>query len=318
MSPHDLFRIATRGSALALVQANQVLAACRRHFPGREFSLNVIKTTGDALQTAAPESPAIGLPKGLFTKELEVSLLDGGSALAVHSLKDLPTELPPGLALGAAGEREDPRDVLLYRSGDLSPHASIRDLPKGVFLATSSTRRQAQATALRPDLDCGPIRGNVGTRLRKLKENQSLFATILAMAGLRRLGFRISEEGELLGEGIPEGILATPLALGEMLPCPGQAAIGLEIREGHAAALEICGLLNHAPTFQCVTAERAFLHAMGGGCLSPVAALATLPTPGRLRLEAVSFQTGAARRAAEEGDAANPGELGRRVAALLG
>jgi len=318
MSSHDPFRIATRGSALALAQANQVLAECRRLFPGREFALNVIKTTGDALQTAAPESPAVGLPKGLFTKELEVSLLDGGSALAVHSLKDLPTELPPGLVLGAAGEREDPRDVLLYRSGDLPPHASIRELPRGVFLATSSTRRQAQALALRPDLDCGPIRGNVGTRLRKLKDNQGLFATILAMAGIKRLGFQISEGGRLMGEGIPEGIMATPLALEEMVPCVGQAAIGLEIREGHADALEICARLNHAPTFARVTAERAFLQAMGGGCLSPVGALATLPRPGRLRLEAVSFQTGAARRAAEEGEVDRPGELGRRVAALLG
>lgn len=316
MTPPAAFGIATRGSALALVQANQILAECRRHFPGTEFTLNIIKTTGDALQTSAPESPATGLPKGLFTKELEVSLLEGISGLAVHSLKDLPTELPPGLVLAAAGEREDPRDVLLYRAGDMAPRCSIRDLPNGVFLATSSTRRRAQALAIRPDLDCGPIRGNVGTRLRKLKDNQGLFATILAMAGLKRLGFSITESGLLAGEGVPEGILATPLPLGEMLPCVGQGALGLEIAEENQFARELCGLLNHPRTLACVAAERAFLRAMGGGCLSPVGGYAEV-VAGKLKLEAVSFQTGAGRRVSAEGDPADPEALGRRVASAL-
>ena len=159
--------IATRGSALALVQSNAILVQCRDAFPERAFEVRIFKTTGDKLQTASLANTE--LPKGLFTKELEVALLNGEADLAVHSLKDLPTALPAGLILGAAGRREDVRDVLLYRSGEggslrgFPPGLTIHGLPKGATVATSSTRRGAQLQELRPDLKIVPIRGNVGS-----------------------------------------------------------------------------------------------------------------------------------------------------------
>jgi hydroxymethylbilane synthase len=172
---HSPILIATRGSALALAQANQVADACRAAFPGRTFEIRIIKTTGDKLQTASLSQPAPGLPKGLFTKELEVALLDREADLAVHSLKDLPTELPEGLVLGAVTPREDARDALIFREpsqGGMKLRASIADLPRGATVATSSTRRRAQLQAARPDLNVVEVRGNVGTRLRKLSEKR--------------------------------------------------------------------------------------------------------------------------------------------------
>jgi hydroxymethylbilane synthase len=165
-----MIRIATRGSALALAQANMVLAQCRAAFPGESFELNIIKTTGDKLQTASMASG--NLPKGLFTKEIEEALLDGSGDLAVHSLKDLPTELPTGLKLGAVSKRAEVRDVLVRRASATIPDGKspIADLPAGATVATSSTRRRAQLLHARPDLKIVEIRGNVGTRLRKLAE----------------------------------------------------------------------------------------------------------------------------------------------------
>ncbi|MBP7827718.1 MAG: hydroxymethylbilane synthase [Verrucomicrobia bacterium] len=314
--------IATRGSALALAQANAVAAQCRAAFPQLVFELKIIKTTGDKLQTAALAKPGQGLPKGLFTKELEVALIKGRADLAVHSLKDLPTELPAGLKLGAVGKRADARDVLIYRDGQFfaelatrptdewvpgqaelrgfSPQIRLADLPAGAVVATSSTRRQAQLLAQRPDLRMIEMRGNVPTRLEKLATRAQMDATLLAWAGISRLNFRITPEGRLVGDAVPDGLLAVVLETDEMLPCVGQAAVGIEIREDDGRIEAICARLNHYNTQQAVTAERAFLRAMGGGCQSPVAAYAEVQGD-RLRLRAVSF-LGTARR----GEATRP------------
>ena len=184
MNSSSTIRIATRGSALALAQANMVLAQLRAAFPGESFELQIIKTTGDKLQTASLASP--NLPKGLFTKEIEEALLNGQADLAVHSLKDLPTELPAGLQLGAVSVRVDVRDVLVTRRSPAlnSQPATLNSLPLRATVATSSTRRRAQLLDHRPDLNIVPIRGNVGTRLRKLAEQPELHAIVLAAAGL--------------------------------------------------------------------------------------------------------------------------------------
>src|SRR5688500_17661477 len=179
-----------------------VLADCRRNFPGRNFELMIIKTTGDKLQTINLTNPNQEVTKGLFTKELEVAMLNREADFAVHSLKDLPTELPEGLYLSGVSEREDVRDVLVYRSVSPSadkrgyrPHAQLTVLVSGATIASSSTRRQAQILATRPDLKTVPIRGNVGTRLQKLAENPQLDATVLAYAGLKRLGYQVESNG---------------------------------------------------------------------------------------------------------------------------
>jgi len=295
---HKPIIIGTRGSALALAQSNMVAAQCRVAFPKLTFELQIIKTTGDKLQTA---SMAQGdLPKGLFTKELEVALVDGRVDLCVHSLKDLPTELPPGLKLGAVGEREDVRDVLLYRDATrfrdrgmrgFGPNLAAKDFPHGATLATSSTRRRAQLLALRPDFKAFEIRGNVATRMQKLAAQHEMDATILAYAGLKRLGYAISPDGRITGKDVPAGLFASIMDVDSMLPCVGQAAIGIEIREQDERIEAVCAHLNHHHSFQCVTAERSFLSAMGGGCQAPVAAYAQV-TGNEIRMRAVSFMNG--------------------------
>lgn len=323
------FRIATRGSALALVQANTVLGLCRHAFPGRTFELKIIKTTGDKLQTASMAKPAPDLPKGLFTKELEVALLAGEADLAVHSLKDLPTELPAGLILGAVLPRVDPRDVLILRDlavGSVegangtgrrfAAGTSLKELPPGAVVATSSTRRAAQLLASRPDVRVVEIRGNVPTRLQKLVDHPEWDATMLAAAGLLRLGYEITSRGELRGAGIPGGLLATPVGIEDMIPCVGQAAIGLEVRAGDEAGAAVCARLNHPATLLCVRVERAFLRAMGGGCQSPIAAHAVVRGE-RLHVSAVSFRDPIPRRAEADGAGGDPETLGESVAARL-
>jgi hydroxymethylbilane synthase len=283
MSSQKTIYIATRGSALALAQANFMLGECRKHFPQQNFELKIIKTTGDKLQKASMARIDASLPRGLFTKELEDALLNGDADLAVHSLKDLPTILPDGLKLGATGKRADARDVLISKAP-----FQISNLPAGAIIATSSTRRSAQIFEHRPDLKIIAIRGNVGTRLKKLAEQPELSGTVLAAAGMARLGFQIGADGALSGEEIPAGLFATPIPTDEMLPCVGQAAIGIEVRENDARIDKICEKLNDAATWHCVTAERAFLRAMGGGCQSAVAAYAEI-FENELRLRAVSY-----------------------------
>ena len=272
------FIIATRGSALALAQSNMIKTACEKLMPDRAFELQIIKTTGDKMQTASmTQLPSQQSTKGLFTKELEVALLAGEADLAVHSLKDLPTELPEGLVLGATPPREDVRDVLLVRANSATrADEPLKTIEHGVTIGTSSSRRAAQIQALRPDLKITPIRGNVGTRIKKLLAQPELGGTVLAAAGLNRLGFTIAADATLSGKDVPEGVKAFRIPIEEMLPCVGQAAIGIEIRANDAEMKALCGKLNDPETFACVTAERAFLRAMGGGCLSPVAAFAIL------------------------------------------
>src|SRR5579883_1459801 len=185
MSTEKSIIIATRGSPLALAQANNLLAQCRAAFPELAFELKIVKTTGDKLQTASMAKEGVTLPKGLFTKELEVALLQNEADIAVHSLKDLPTELPTGLKLGAVGKRADVRDVLIYR-GDGHPgrrgypaQSSIKDLTQGATVGTSSTRRKAQLLQHRPDLKVVELRGNVLTRIKKLMDSSEMDATIL-------------------------------------------------------------------------------------------------------------------------------------------
>jgi hydroxymethylbilane synthase len=319
--------LATRGSALALVQTRMVLAHCRSAFPELAFDLQIIKTTGDKLQTAPPDLPGMAGTKGLFTKELEVALLQNEADLAVHSLKDLPTDLPEGLQLSAVLPRADVRDVLIYRDAEAIPGkrglkagAHVLDFPPGATIATSSTRRQAQVLALRPDLHVKPVRGNVGTRLQKLADQADLDGMVLAAAGLHRLGFEISAEGRLLPgtqERVPEGLRATYLSIDEMLPCVGQGAIGLEGRRDDALLGPIFSRLNHVPTWHAVIAERAFLHAMGGGCLSPVAAYAEVKGE-EIVLRAVSFREPVVKRAETSGSASDAAKLGAAVALELG
>ncbi|HOX56143.1 MAG TPA: hydroxymethylbilane synthase [Candidatus Paceibacterota bacterium] len=331
--------LATRGSALALAQANMVLAQCRAAFPRLTFELKIIKTTGDKLQAASLAQSGKGLPKGLFTKELEVALLKHRADLAAHSLKDLPTDLPAGLCLGAVGKRADVRDVLIYRDAaylraaeadkqaaewspgqserrGFKPGLTVRDLPAGAVVATSSTRRKAQLLALNPGLKVPDIRGNVVTRLQKAAERAELDATVLALAGLTRLNFRVTPEGRLEGDAVPDGLLAAVLDVEMMLPCVGQGAVGIEIREHDERIAAICERLNHFNTRQCVLAERAFLAAMGGGCQSPVAAYAEV-VDSRLRLRALSFAAGPVRRAEARRPLKEAVELGQQVAAEL-
>lgn len=319
--------IATRGSALALAQANLIAAQCRSAFPQLSFELKIIKTTGDKLQTASLSNAGGSLPKGLFTKELEVALLAGDADLAVHSLKDLPTDLPAGLKLAATPHRADVRDVLVYRPAGpalragsalrgFQPQAQLKDFPPGATIATSSTRRKMQLLAARPDFHIVEIRGNVATRLQKVARQGELDATVLALAGLTRLNFQIQPDGKLIGDAVPEGLLATTLGLDVMLPCVGQGAIGIEIRENDERIEKICGHLNDPGTFHSVTAERAFLQAMGGGCLSPVAAYAEVHRD-KISLRAVSFHDGTEKHGAGERPLAQAAELGVELAEQL-
>ena len=331
--------IATRGSALALAQANAVLAQCRAAFPEVTFETIIIKTTGDKLQTASLAKPGAALPKGLFTKELEVALLNHQADLAVHSLKDLPVDLPAGLKLGAVGKRADVRDVLLYRDAEFLNTAarqekvdrssasasskrgcgsirSIIDFLPGATIATSSNRRKAQLLAMRPDFKVVEIRGNVVTRLQKLADKPELDGLILAAAGLERLNFEITPDGQLKGGAIPAGLRALRLEVEEMLPCVGQAAIGIEIRAHDERIAPLCERLNHFNTHQCVLAERSFLRGMGGGCQTPVAAYAVIVEE-KIWMRAISFLDETVKRAEGRRPVKEAVELGQQLAAEL-
>jgi hydroxymethylbilane synthase len=340
--PEKPIVICTRGSALALAQSNLIAAMCRAAFPRLRFELKIIKTTGDKLQKAsmAKSGKAELLPKGLFTKELEVALIKGQADLAVHSLKDLPTDLPAGLILAATPKREDVRDVLIYRdaaflkkqkqaiseSADWSPGQSelrgfapqlkLKDFPKGATIATSSTRRKQSLLAVRPDLNIVEIRGNVATRMQKVAERGELDATVLALAGMKRLNFDINKDGTIKGDAVPDGLLATVLTLDEMLPCVGQGAIGIEIRADDERIGKIAERLNHFNTFHAVTAERAFLRGMGGGCQSPVGAHAEI-TGDKISLKAISFRDETVKRGEGKRLIAEAAALGEQIAAEL-
>ena len=240
-------RIGTRGSGLALAQAAAVADALRGHGAGAEIV--TIRTEGD--RRAEARLADIG-GKGLFVREIEAALLAGEIDIAVHSLKDLPAELPDGLMLAAYPRREDPRDVLVTREA----WEGLAGLPAGARLGTSSLRRQALALAVRPDLAVIPLRGNVDTRLRKLDEAQC-DATVLAAAGLARLGIHPPH--------------AYPLELEQFVPAVGQGILAVEARELDTDVLEVLGRLDDEATRACALAERAYLRRLGASCLTPMA-----------------------------------------------
>jgi len=245
----NTLRIGTRGSQLAMWQANWVKEQLIRKHPDLDVEIRTIKTTGDKILDV-PLAKVGG--KGLFVKEIEEALLDGSVDLAVHSMKDVPTELPEGLAIVALSEREDPRDAVLGRGS-----TPILQLPRGARIGTSSLRRQAQLFAARPDFAIEPLRGNINTRLRKLKEGM-YDAIILAHAGVKRLGWE-KEVTEIIDPDV-------------MLPAIGQGALGIEARLNDEDTLGRIVFLNHEVTSSCVAAERAFLHRLEGGCQVPIAA----------------------------------------------
>jgi hydroxymethylbilane synthase len=247
--------IGSRGSKLALWQAEQARARLRTLNPQLDVHIEIIKTTGDVKND--PLSVIGG--KGVFTKELEDALLDGRIDIAVHSLKDLPTILPDGLSIAAICEREDARDALVLRAG--VENGSLMHLPRGAVVGTSSQRRLAQLKALRNDVLVRDLRGNVDTRIRKLDEGQ-YDAVILASAGLVRLGL--------------QDRISARIAISEMLPAVGQGAIAIETRRLNEFAVENVSRLDHRETRLACLAERAFLRGLGGGCQFPIAAHAVL------------------------------------------
>lgn len=245
-----VLRIGSRGSRLALWQAEQAKGRLLELNPGLSVEIQIIKTTGDV----KPDPLSVIGGKGVFTKELEDALLDKRIDLAVHSLKDLPTVIPEGLSISAIGEREDPRDALVLREGVAA--GSLRELRAGSVVGTSSQRRFSQLKALRNDLAVKDLRGNVDTRVRKLDEGQ-YDVLILASAGLIRLGLR-------------ERISAA-IATEEILPAVGQGAIAIETRADDEVAVAATSKLNHRETGLACRAERAFLRGLGGGCQFPIA-----------------------------------------------
>lgn len=248
------FAIGTRGSPLALWQAEWVRGQLieAHGWDDGYVQIKVIKTSGDRLKGALADFGG----KGLFTRELEDALVDGRIDIAVHSMKDVPTQARPELTIGAVLERADMRDGFISASG-----ITLENMPQNAVIGTASIRRRAQLARLRPDLKFSLLRGNVGTRLEKLAHGECA-ATLLACAGLKRLG--------------QEDVITEIIETDRMLPAPAQGAVGVELREDNTHAKAALVSLNHGPTQLAVTAERAFLKALDGSCRTPIAALATL------------------------------------------
>ncbi len=292
-------RIATRGSPLALAQAHEVRDRLRAAHAGLEsddaVEIRTYRTTGDRIQSR-PLGEIGG--KGLFTKEIEEALLDGSADIAVHSMKDMPTELPDGLVIDALLPREDPRDALISLSAK-----SISELPMGARIGTASLRRQAILLSVRPDFRIEPLRGNVGTRLGRIEQGD-FDATLLAVAGLNRLGLKDAPR--------------TPIDPDDMLPAPCQGAIGIECRADDAETRKIVAALNDEPTTICVAAERAFLAALDGSCRTPIAGLACL-ADGRVSLRGMIVRPDGSETHAAQNDApaADAALLGRMLGEAL-
>ena len=284
-------RIGSRGSQLALWQANHISALLREQ--GHQVAVEVIKTTGDKILDVALSQ--VGT-KGMFTKEIEEALAEGRIDLAVHSLKDLPTGLSARFEIAAITARENPRDVFCSRF-----YAHIADLPQRARIGTSSLRRQAQPKALRPDLEIHPLRGNVDTRLRKLAEGE-YDAIILAAAGLHRLG-----KTELVREVIAAEIIC---------PAAGQGALGIEIRAGDTATRQHLAFLDNADARAATTCERALLSKLGGGCQVPIGAAAEI-RQGCLHLDAVLAHPDGCKLLRESRDGDDPVRLGSEVGESL-
>jgi len=254
-------KIGTRGSPLAMAQSGWVEQRLARLHPRYTFELVIIKTTGDRIQDRPLQ--ALG-GKGLFVKEIEEALLEGRIDLAVHSMKDLPGDLPEGLTVGAVPEREDPRDVFVSADG-----RSLKEVTPGCRIGTGSLRRKVQLLKYRPDLEVIPLRGNLETRLKKIKK-EGLAGVILAAAGMHRLGF-----GERITEYLGPQII---------LPAVGQGALALEVREEDREVEELIRAIHHEPTALCTRVERAFLRRLQGGCQVPIAGYACL-SEGKLHFQ---------------------------------
>ena len=291
--------IGSRGSKLALWQAEQAKARLLALNPEIDIRVEIIKTTGDV--KTDPLSVIGG--KGVFTKELEDALLDGRIDLAVHSLKDLPTVLPDLLTISAICERDDPRDALVVRDDLKARGGSIPNLPENAVVGTSSQRRVAQLKSLRGDVVVKDVRGNVDTRLRKLDEGQ-YDALILASAGLRRL--------EL------EHRIDAAISTEEMVPAVGQGAIAIETRADDEFTIETTGALDHEETRLCCLAERAFLRSLGGGCEFPIAGHAIIEDE-QLKLDGLVATPDGAQILRDQlsGPLKNTDEIGSTLAALL-
>jgi len=292
---HEKIKVGTRGSKLALAQTNWVIEKIKERYPDLTVETVIIKTKGDKI-TDVPLAKVGG--KGLFVKEIEEALLRGDIDLAVHSMKDVPTELPEGLEIAIVPERESPYDVLISRE-----LKGLFDLPSGARVGTSSLRRSAQIRAKRPELKIENLRGNLDTRLRKLREG--LYeAIIVAEAGLLRLGLGNTPRERLSPE--------------IMLPAIGQGALAIELRKEDFELKEALAFLHHQETAVCVAAERAFLAALGGGCQVPLAAYATLKGQ-RLLLEALIADPSGeiVLRDQIEGLSSEAEEMGRSLAETL-
>ena len=284
-------RIGSRGSQLALWQANHVANLLRMQ--GHTVGIEIIKTTGDKITDVALAK--VGT-KGMFTKEIEEALADSKIDLAVHSLKDVPTELQPEFVLAAIMRREDPRDAFISVK-----FSAIEQLPRGARVGTSSLRRQCQLKAMRPDLEILSLRGNVDTRLKKL-ESGEYDAIILAAAGVTRLGLAKYVRARI----VPK----------VMCPAVGQGALGIESRRDDSAVREALAFLDHGDTRVAVECERALLGSLGGGCQVPIGAFAE-KYDGRLRLKAMVGRPDGSEILREQGEGSDPERLGRETAQKL-
>lgn len=285
--------IGSRGSRLALAQTDFVKTLLGRKFPELEFQVRVIKTTGDKIRDA-PLGKIGG--KGIFVKEIDEAVAEGRVDFAVHSMKDVPTELRAGLVLAAVPEREDPGDVLISRDG-----RTLEELPEGAVIGTSSLRRRAELLHYRGDLEVRELRGNVDTRLRKLRQGE-YDAVVMAKAGLKRLGFAEAITQELPLKEFPHAV--------------GQGAIAIVARRDYEN-MDYLRAINHPESFQGVRAERAFLRHLGGGCQVPMGVYTSLE--GGLHLRAAVFSRDGRRRyeAGARGELEKPEEVGVRCAEKL-
>ena len=294
MSTTRRVAVGSRASPLSLVQTEEILTPLRKLHPDVTFEVVTITTRGDRDKSA----PLLSMERGMFVKEIESRLLSGDIDFAVHSAKDVPALLPEGLELAAFGPRQDPRDVLIDRWS-----APFAELPKGARIGTSSPRRTAQLKVLRPDVEIKPIRGNVGTRVDKASSDE-YDGVVLAAAGLLRLGM-----AERVSEYLSPDVCT---------PDAGQGALAIEARESDIEILELLAAVDDGPTNTTVTAERAFVEAIGGGCQVPVAAYATL-NGAQLQISTMAATPDGSRlfRTQTVGDAKDPVSAGRAAAEAL-
>lgn len=293
MSTAKAVRVGTRQSQLALIQTELIIGKLLEYFPDWKFEVVKIRTKGDRMEKA--DLKEIG-GKGLFVKEIEEALLNGEIDFAVHSMKDMPYEIPEGLVIAAVSEREDPRDVLISKN-----KKTVKELGVHSKIGTSSLRRQVQLKALRPDLEVIPLRGNIATRLRKMDE-LGLDGIVLAAAGLKRLKM--------------EGLIAEYFSVHEMVPAVGQGALAVETRK-ESEFEKLLKKINHKPTEISICAEREFMKALGGSCNFPIGAYARIEG-GKIVLTGMVEKNGMVKKATIFGDIGNPREVGENLAKLLG